>query len=197
MLNVALTHFRYGAYLSKEEVDDLLAPHPDTVTLVEEWLQYHGVHLPSISRSDSGHTLTFNATVSQAERMLGASYRIFYKPSSDTRLIRTLQYQVPSELKLHILVVSPTTYIGGPEPMSTNFLKASKATSASQYSGPPEPSSSPYPSDCYYSTSPSCLIQVTNIDYQPNTTSMSSLGILEFGGSYASEADLQVRAICP
>jgi len=36
-------HERYGAHLSKEEVEALVAPHQESVDLVDEWLQSHGI----------------------------------------------------------------------------------------------------------------------------------------------------------
>jgi hypothetical protein len=40
---------RYGAYLSKQQVADLIAPHLVTLKLVSSWLAHHGVPTPSIS----------------------------------------------------------------------------------------------------------------------------------------------------
>ncbi|KAI9451821.1 hypothetical protein BJY52DRAFT_1190730 [Lactarius psammicola] len=52
-------HPKYGAHLSREEVDKLVAPHPDTLELVHFWLTHHGVHSSiSTPHSDSWLTVT-------------------------------------------------------------------------------------------------------------------------------------------
>jgi hypothetical protein len=55
---VPLLHFRYGAHLIKEQVAQLIAPHPDTLELVCSWLEYNSVLPPSISLTNSGGWLT-------------------------------------------------------------------------------------------------------------------------------------------
>ncbi|KAH8995566.1 peptidase S8/S53 domain-containing protein [Lactarius hatsudake] len=41
--------FTYGAHLSKEQVAELVKPHPDTLELVTPWLAHHGMRPSSIS----------------------------------------------------------------------------------------------------------------------------------------------------
>lgn len=53
-LGFSLVERRYGSHLSKEEVEALVAPHPDTVSTVEEWLAFHDVESASIERSPAG-----------------------------------------------------------------------------------------------------------------------------------------------
>lgn len=63
-------HERYGQYLSKEEVDELITPHPDSVNLVEEWLTSHGLTQSDLSRTTSGDWIKVKVPVSLAEKML-------------------------------------------------------------------------------------------------------------------------------
>lgn len=65
------SHQRYGQHLSKREIDDLVAPHKDTVDTVNSWLQLHGVDHTAIERTSAGEWLTMVISVGQAERMLG------------------------------------------------------------------------------------------------------------------------------
>jgi tripeptidyl-peptidase-1 len=62
---------RYGAHLSAEEVHALVAPHPDTLELVESWLAYHDIDPLSTDRSGGNDWITLRVSVAQAERMLG------------------------------------------------------------------------------------------------------------------------------
>jgi tripeptidyl-peptidase I len=68
---------RYGAHLSTEEVHALVAPHPDTLELVDAWLAYHDINSSSAHRSGSGDAITLHVSVAQAERMLGTT--IFWR----------------------------------------------------------------------------------------------------------------------
>ncbi|KAH9025407.1 subtilisin-like protein [Lactarius pseudohatsudake] len=104
-------HPRYGAHLSKEQVAELVRPHPDTLELVTSWLVHHGVRPSSISMTHGGAWLTVsNVLVSQANEMLGASYQLYrYSEVNDT-IIRTVSYALPEVLHAHIQAVAPTTY---------------------------------------------------------------------------------------
>ncbi len=51
-LHVPLLRCRYGAHLSKEQVAQLVAPHPDTLELIKSWLEHHDVPSTSISMTN-------------------------------------------------------------------------------------------------------------------------------------------------
>jgi tripeptidyl-peptidase-1 len=73
---------RYGAYLSKEQVSDLVSPHPETLELVSSWLEHHRLPSSSISTTLGGNWLmVVNIPVSQANEILGA-------PTSSTSMPR-------------------------------------------------------------------------------------------------------------
>ena len=88
--HVPLLLTRYGAHLSKEQVADLVAPHPDTLELVSTWLEYKGVPPSSISTSHGGGWLTVTEIpVSQANDLLGASYQLYYHTRTNDTILRT------------------------------------------------------------------------------------------------------------
>ncbi|KAI9453711.1 subtilisin-like protein [Lactarius psammicola] len=70
---------KYGAHLSKEQVAELVAPHPDTLGLVHSWLEYRGI--PSSS-------------VSVTRGALQA------RPDNET-IVRTIGYALPTALHGH------------------------------------------------------------------------------------------------
>ncbi|KAI9449670.1 hypothetical protein BJY52DRAFT_226396 [Lactarius psammicola] len=47
-------HTKYGAHLCKEEVAELVALHPDTLELVNSWLEHHGMPSSSVSSTHGG-----------------------------------------------------------------------------------------------------------------------------------------------
>lgn len=66
-------HHKYGAHLTAEEVNALVAPHPDSVDLVDSWLTHHDVDPSAAHRTGGNDWITLRVTVAQAERMLGKS----------------------------------------------------------------------------------------------------------------------------
>jgi tripeptidyl-peptidase-1 len=62
---------RYGAHLSKEQVAEIVAPHPDTLELVCSWLEFNGMPPSSISMARGGSLMTVaDMPVSQADKLL-------------------------------------------------------------------------------------------------------------------------------
>jgi tripeptidyl-peptidase-1 len=64
------THNRYGQHLSKSEVEALVAPHPDGLNLVNEWLGTFNINEDSLVRSPARDWVTLQVPVSLAEKML-------------------------------------------------------------------------------------------------------------------------------
>ena len=113
--------FSYGKHLSKEDVDTLVAPHSDTVEAVESWLSYHGVNAAEQSRSS---WINVPMTIAQAEKMLGATYGVYFHEESESYTVRTLGYSLPKELHSHIKVITPTTYFSSMKSMrTTSFVQ--------------------------------------------------------------------------
>lgn len=65
-------HERYGKYLSKDQVDDLVRPYDESLDLVTEWLEKWGIYEEDISRSAAKDWVTVIIPVGLAERMLNA-----------------------------------------------------------------------------------------------------------------------------
>ncbi|KAH9044190.1 subtilisin-like protein [Lactarius hengduanensis] len=85
-------HPRYRAHLTKEQVADLVAPRPETLELVNSWLEHHGISSSSVSMTHGGNTLKLKGvSVTQANTLLGAS-----------------------ALHWHVLTVAPTTSFVSP-----------------------------------------------------------------------------------
>ncbi len=63
-------HVRYGQHLSKEEVEELVAPHPETLDAVNEWLSSLGFTDEDMVRSPAKDWITITVPLSKAEAML-------------------------------------------------------------------------------------------------------------------------------
>lgn len=73
MLNVCYSdpfHVRYGEHLTHDEVNELVAPHPESVDRVTAWLASHGLSEADLSRSAAGDWLKVTIPISLADDML-------------------------------------------------------------------------------------------------------------------------------
>jgi tripeptidyl-peptidase-1 len=192
LLTVPLTS-RYGAHLSKEEVEALVSPHPTSLSLVESWLADHGIDTSTAKHFGASSWLTIVIPVSQAERMLNTKYHTFFNALTSSYVVRTLDYSLPRELHEHIDVVSPTTYFGSINTMKkTSFLMPDVPPAIA--GSKDEIQSGTVPSSCATTITPECLRSLYNSStYVPKATANNSLGIVGYLEEYANDADLQVN----
>lgn len=64
------SHERYGDHLSKEDVDSLVAPLPESVDEVAMWLSGHGVAKDTVRYSSAKDVVRIEIPVGLAEKML-------------------------------------------------------------------------------------------------------------------------------
>ena len=64
------SHERYGAYLSKEETEALMTPHPESLDAASEWLSSYGIEEEHLYRSSAQDWVTVRVPVALAEEML-------------------------------------------------------------------------------------------------------------------------------
>ncbi len=185
-----LLYCRYGAHLSKEQVAELVAPHPDTLELVSSWLEHYGVPSSSISTSHGGNWLTLTGMpVSKANDLLGASYQHFLHAETNETILRTVSYALPAVLHAHVQTIVPTTFFGSPQ---TPLVRRSGVTAAQAKAGSGEPVRVPSGRDNYVTpVTPSYLRWMYNtVAYVPSAVYQNVFGIVGFKGRYASQDDL-------
>ncbi|OCH96339.1 subtilisin-like protein [Obba rivulosa] len=190
-------HLRYGQHLSKEEVDALVAPHSDSVDLVESWIAAHDIDTSACHHSDGGDWLSIEVSVAEAERILGTQYNVYRHAGSDDYVVRAMNYSLPSILHGHVAVVAPTTYFGTMKSKKkTSFLQPhiptieSDADVAPMLTGPETLAT--VPSSCSTTITPSCLRALYNTtSYTPTATTVNKLGICGYLEEFANFADLQ------
>ncbi|KAJ7881181.1 peptidase S8/S53 domain-containing protein [Mycena leptocephala] len=189
-------HERYGQHLSKEEVDALVAPHPDSVEAVESWLQHHGINPADAHfRSAGGEWITIRVSVAQAERMLDTKYGVYYHAASGSSVVRTMEYSLPAELHSHIDVVTPTTYFGTFHSMrSTSFVQPQTTPLANSDSFAAEISPLAVPASCGTTVTPACLRAMYNTTaYVPKATATNKLGVAGYLQEFANDAGESFR----
>ncbi|KAH9056341.1 subtilisin-like protein [Lactarius vividus] len=111
-------HPKQGAYLSREEVSELVAPPSDVLDLANAWLEHHGVHPSTISTKHGG-----------TNELLGASYQLYQHIGTNETVLRTLSYGLPAALVEHVQSVAPTTHFGFPRmPLQEPLMRRGRET---------------------------------------------------------------------
>ena len=184
------TH-RYGDHLSKEEVDELIAPSSTTVESLEAWLAYHEIDpLSSLSRTDAGDWVTVTIPIGKVEDMLDAKYRVYKHVNTGETVVRTTSYSLPDILHEHISVIAPTTYFGTMRAMKSQIFKG---PFSDRVPAPKSPEAGA-PASCASEITPACLFSLYNATgYVPAATNKNVLGVAGYLDQFANYADLQVR----
>lgn len=173
----------YGKHLSKEQVEALVAPHADTVAIVEDWLAAHGIPAAHCSRSPSGDWLSVSVPVSTAERLFDTTYHVFRRRDTGNRVVRTLSYSLPRALHDHIDVVAPTTMFGSLHEMRATSFVQPAGFQAVTPDAEPERLVRPgrlatLPASCSTTITPTCLrILYATDTYVPAATATNKLGV--------------------
>ncbi|KAI9435588.1 subtilisin-like protein [Lactarius indigo] len=186
-------HPKYGKHLSKGQVSDLVAPHRDTLELINSWFEYHRIPSSSVSTSHGGDWLTLTGVpVSQANALLGASYQLYQHTETEDRILRTLSYALPAALHAHVKTVAPTTYFGSPRTQWQRLRKRSGRAAgalAESTSGEPVKVLSNRLDSGH--VTPQYLRELYNtLGYVPAAKNKNKLGIAGYLGDYPSDDDL-------
>jgi len=96
----------YGEHLTNDQVQQLVAPNPESISLVADWLNEHGI--TSWESSSNGDFFQFVAPVSTVEELLSAEYHSFKHSKLDAEAIRTFNYSIPTKIQSAIDFISPT-----------------------------------------------------------------------------------------
>ncbi|KAH8978359.1 subtilisin-like protein [Lactarius hatsudake] len=185
--SVPLSHVRYGAHLSKEQVAEVVAPHPDILELVTSWLGHYDIPSSSISMTLGGNWLrVVDVSVSQANRILGASYQLYQHVETNDTVLRTISYSLPEVLHGHIQTIVPTTYFSSPltEGMRRRIQLRTgveaREKAGSVLSSRDEDGVTPSYLRTLYRTS----------GYAPKATDRNALGIAGYAGDFPNPQDL-------
>jgi tripeptidyl-peptidase-1 len=190
---------RYGAHLSKEQVAELVAPHPDALQLVGSWIAHHEVpSSAAVSITHGGNWLTiYNVPLTKANALLGAEYQSYLHAETNETVIRTISYALPAALHEYVQTVAPTTYFGAPRALGItsklglNGPKLSKGDLDLQDASTTYVPGTPVPPSCSSAITPTCLRMLYNtLTYVPQATSKNKLGVTGYLQQFASQTDL-------
>jgi tripeptidyl-peptidase-1 len=192
---VSLPPCRYGKHLSKAQVAELVAPHPETLKFVNSWLDHHEIPPSSISITHGGGTLTLKGVpVTKADTLLGAAYRLYRHVRTNDSIVRTVGYALPAVLDEHVLTVAPTTsFVPSPglwqRPQNVSGFGGAAGEPVKSASGEPPPvlssRSLPLPDIAV----PFLRWLYHTSAYKPSSN-QNKLAVVGFLGDYPSPSDL-------
>ncbi|KAH9026297.1 subtilisin-like protein [Lactarius deliciosus] len=182
-------HPRYRVHLTKEQVADLVAPRPQSLELVNSWLEHHGISSSSVSMTHGGNTLMLEAVpVAQANTLLGASYQLYRHVESGETIVRTVGYSLPAALHWHVLTVAPTTSF---VPARAQWQTPRNGSDRAVNSPSGEPATMVSSRARVDSVTPSFLRWLYNTEtYTPTTEDENVLGIVGQHDDYPSPSDM-------
>ncbi|KAH9006770.1 subtilisin-like protein [Lactarius hatsudake] len=186
--HLLLLQRRYGTYLSKEQIAELVSPPPRTLELVNPWLEYHGVPSSSVSMTHGGTTLTLSGvSIIQANALLGASYQLYRHVETNETIVRTIGYALPAALHRLVQTVAPTTCFSAPHTQWHSQRKRSGGAKKPA-SGEPATVLSSRNGDW---TTPSFLRSLyKTTEYTPVAPDRNAIGIVGILNDYPSPEDL-------
>ncbi|KAI2640327.1 tripeptidyl-peptidase [Hypomontagnella submonticulosa] len=100
------SHELYGKHLSAAAVRDLVRPKKETIELVTEWLDNHGVR--DLGFSPAADWISMSLSVKAIERLLNTTYHVYSCGDDTETLIRAPEWSLPAHLHDHIDAIQPT-----------------------------------------------------------------------------------------
>ncbi|KAI0746562.1 family S53 protease [Daedaleopsis nitida] len=166
-----------GQFLTKEEVESFVAPKPDTMSAVQEWLKENDITAKKASAA--GDWLSFSIPVSKANSLLDADFTEFVHTGTGETSIRTLAYSIPADLKGHLDFVHPTTVYFTVPPKLDAIQPSVNLTSDA------------VPASCNSVVTPACLQALYGIPTTLATSKNNKLSVSGFIDQFANQADLE------
>lgn len=181
-------------------MEAFVAPTPDSVKAVTDWLTQHDIHAEAVS--PSGDMLRIDIPVSKANTLLVANFTDFKDKNSGVTLTRTLSVTIPDDVAPHLQYIYPTTQY------ASAYLYFSSLADAQEFrfilplkpkkpvlqvvKSPPSLSSKRQGVDfCAVDVFPQCLEGYYHIPTAPATASGNSIGVPEYLNEIATEDDLE------
>ncbi|KAI0252044.1 tripeptidyl peptidase A [Lactifluus subvellereus] len=190
-------HARYGDYLSKEDVEALVAPHASSVDAVYQWLATHGIQREACRQSPAGDWVSVQIHIAQAERMLGTEFHVWKHTQHGDVLVRTTEYSLPAYLDEHIELIQPTTAFNRAKRQRTTFRFSPVPETSTSLSHDAKITAPDYgvtvDASCNTTITVSCLKQLYNaVNYVPYKTNKNAIAITGYLEEFANFDDLKL-----
>lgn len=106
-------HSDYGKHMTAEDVNELVRPSDESLDLVHEWLEEHGIAADNLRYTPAKDWIKINLPVEKVEEMLDTEYFSWVRDDGLTA-VRTPEWSLPMHLHDHISTIQPTNSFFGP-----------------------------------------------------------------------------------
>ena len=101
----------YSKHWTHTDVANAFRPSAESVDTVRDWLVGDGYVDPGrLALSKGGAWLMFNATVEEAEHLLGTEYYVYENADGATHVACKDKYHLPEHVSKHVDLVTPTLH---------------------------------------------------------------------------------------
>jgi tripeptidyl-peptidase-1 len=104
---------KYGRHLTFDEINDLVAPRPESITAVKFFLARHGVDLNRVTESPNSDFISVTVDIALAESLLDTKYYEYVHTDGHWIVRVGESYSLPAEVAEHIDLVGPTIRFPG------------------------------------------------------------------------------------
>lgn len=98
------SHSRYDQHLSEDEVNELVKPKDESLSLVHDWLNDNGIQNSQLEYSPARDWIAVSLPMQNIESLLVTKYSVYGHEDGDF-LVRTPHWSLPQHLHEHIAVI--------------------------------------------------------------------------------------------
>lgn len=102
-------HATYGQHLTRQQVEDFLAPEERAFSLVAQWLNSFQDGALAHEYTIKNDWYIVNTTLGTAMELLQADYHLYENTETGKTTVRTLAYSLPAELHPHVDMIGEQT----------------------------------------------------------------------------------------
>jgi subtilase family serine protease len=164
----------FGQHWTLDKIAQFFAPPREGIRQVGRWLNSSGVPRSALRLSKDGTFLSFNASVGQAEQLLGAEFHLYHSRNGATTQTASERYSLPSRVARYIDYVLPAPE---PDPVASapKSVEVPRLPIEGGGIGPRQTRNI----NCLQYMAPQCLRQLYNMDDGAGQTAhpKNSLGV--------------------
>ncbi|ORY08859.1 peptidase S8/S53 domain-containing protein [Clohesyomyces aquaticus] len=184
------TSKNYGQHWSIEKITETFAPSEESRDTVLQWLSENDVPSSSIRTGGAHHTLEFDLSVSDIEKLLKTEYYVYEHDQTGRNHVACEEYSVPEHVTEHINIITPTLHFD---------VKSKRDISRAPIHEPLGDDYTPFSQDdnsttlqdCAKLITPACLKALYNIpELSDKRSEDNSFGIVEYNSDSYIEDDL-------
>ncbi|KAI1207478.1 subtilisin-like protein [Annulohypoxylon truncatum] len=179
----------YGKYWQPDEIIKMFAPAGETVQETKNWLNSSGIGNERVALAASKGWLVFNATISEAEKLLDTEYWL-YEGDEGQISVGCDEYHVPAQLSEHIDFVYPGVAMAESRKPS-NLARRSERPKRQRKTTRPGRVVGRQTSNCSALATPDCIAKMYNLPPADKAHPNNSMGIFQ-KGSWYQEKDLDL-----